>query len=523
IGMYRSTYNVVTGNRVDYNVRGYSHGFFRRGQDSANLLMFEQSSNNIVSGNSMTHGGDGLFLWAGQTTMDNGKGGANDNLFIDNDFSFAPTNGMEATFSRNTFIANRSAGSDYGFWGGYSYDSRVIGNCFSKNRIAIAIEHGQDNVISSNRFDGDSIGIKLWADSIEPSDWGYPKSRDTRSRDYRIDGNWLTNTRIAVQVVRTTPIDSANNGNRASAMLQCDSKAIAHALFDSATKGLASDTKTMMRTALSQTMLSRPEPSVAMRDRSAIVVDEWGPYDWRSPKLWPIDSTRSTSLRLRVLGPNGTWHLVSKSRVASISASSGRVGDTIAVTPQRDSANVDWSVELEYRGEPTVEQNGAKHAAGTPMRFSYSRSEPKNNWHVKFFAWNDSTDFRAKAKAFDALMQRTPIADRFETRLDYFWYRPTVPNVPQAKFAIDARSDVTLPPGTYTIRTISDDAVRVWVDDSLVIDHWTPHESAPAYAPLSGGTHHLRVQYAQIDGWAELRLELLRGLVKGSVGSAGPH
>src|SRR5688572_9207460 len=42
IGLYRSTDNVIVRNRVDYNVRGYSHGFFRRGQDSADLLMFEQ-------------------------------------------------------------------------------------------------------------------------------------------------------------------------------------------------------------------------------------------------------------------------------------------------------------------------------------------------------------------------------------------------------------------------------------------------------------------------------------------------
>ena len=45
------------------------------------------------------------------------------------------------------------------------------------------IEHGQDNVISGNRFLHDSVAIKLWADSIEPSDWGYPKHHDTRSRD----------------------------------------------------------------------------------------------------------------------------------------------------------------------------------------------------------------------------------------------------------------------------------------------------------------------------------------------------
>ncbi len=185
-GLYRSSDNLIAHNHADYNVRGYSHGFYRRGQDSAALLVYEQSCRNVVAYNSMTHSGDGLFLWAGQSTMDTGEGGANDNLFYGNDFSFAPTNGMEATFSRNTFINNLIEGSDHGLWGGYSYDSKIIGNDFRRNRVGIAIEHGQNNDISYNRFTEDSTAVYLWANPIEPSDWGYPKHRDTRSRDYRL-------------------------------------------------------------------------------------------------------------------------------------------------------------------------------------------------------------------------------------------------------------------------------------------------------------------------------------------------
>src|SRR5881396_3356131 len=89
IGLYRSSDNTIVHNRIDYDVRGYSHRFYARGQDSAGLLLYEQSCRNVVAYNSVTHGGDGLFLWAGQSTMDSGTGGANDNLFYGNDFSFA--------------------------------------------------------------------------------------------------------------------------------------------------------------------------------------------------------------------------------------------------------------------------------------------------------------------------------------------------------------------------------------------------------------------------------------------------
>src|SRR6185503_7479002 len=116
IALYRASENTIMHNRVDWCVRGYSHTFYNRGQDSAGILIYEQSNRNVVAFNSVTHGGDGLFLWAGQTTMDSGTGGANDNIFANNDFSWAPTNGMEATFSRNVFVRNRIVGSDHGLW-----------------------------------------------------------------------------------------------------------------------------------------------------------------------------------------------------------------------------------------------------------------------------------------------------------------------------------------------------------------------------------------------------------------------
>src|SRR6266576_3796196 len=119
IGLYRSSDDTIFHNRLDYNVRGYSHGRYTRGQDSADLLLFERSSRNVVALNSMTHGGDGIFLWAGQTTMDSGTGGggANDTLFYGNDVSYATANVVEITFSKNQVIANRAWGSEYGVWG----------------------------------------------------------------------------------------------------------------------------------------------------------------------------------------------------------------------------------------------------------------------------------------------------------------------------------------------------------------------------------------------------------------------
>ena len=211
IGLYRVSNSRIMHNRIDWCVRGYSHGFYNRGQDSAGLLMYEQSSNNTVAYNSVTHGGDGLFLWAGQSTMDTGKGGANDNVFYGNDFSHAPTNGIEATFSRNVFVGNRVEENWHGVWGGYSYQSKWIDNRFSRNTEGMAIEHGQDNVIQGNTFDGDLTAIRLWQNPTQDPNWGYPKNRDTRSRGYRLSANVFRKNKVALDIRNTADVELEPN------------------------------------------------------------------------------------------------------------------------------------------------------------------------------------------------------------------------------------------------------------------------------------------------------------------------
>lgn len=531
IGLYRSSDNLIMHNRVDFDVRGYSDRFYWRGQDSADLLIYEQSCRNVVAYNSMTHGGDGLFLWAGQQTMDTGEGGSNDNLFYENDFSFAPANSIEATFSRNTFARNRAEGSDYGVWGGYSYDSRILDNDFARNRIGVAIEHGQKNEIAGNSFDHHVTAVQLWANKVEPSDWAYPKHHDTRSIGYRITDNRMADQRVALRISDTRESEIANNRIAAaeSAAVMKDTALVS--LHGNDTSGSASRAQAVWprRDRDSSTRLAPPPiagawsalgDSLARRDRSAMIVTEWGPYDWQSPLLWPVDSSRRTPLPLRVLGPAGRWRVVGRRGIAALSNSSGAVGDTIAVTPAPGAD--DWRLELEYRGGAVVSPRGEKSAAGAPYRFSYERFTPTMSWNVAFYAWSDSTDPRAKPGAFTELAKQTPLATQQPPRLDYLWYSPTVTGVPRSKFAVIATSSVVLAPGTYTLRSISDDAVRVWIDGRLAIDDWTPHESVVDAAPLRGGRHDLRVEYYQVDGWTELRVDIVRGVQRPG-GSPGPH
>jgi len=255
------------------------------------------------------------------------------------------------------------------------------------------------------------------------------------------------------------------------------------------------------------------------RDRSAIIVDEWGPYDWRSPKLWPVDSGRGASIRLRVLGPAGSWRVVGRRGIATLSVDRGQVGDTVTVTP---SAANDWALTLEYRGTAVVSPRGARTAAGRPYRFSYGCFDPLGGWRLSVFPWTDAEDPRTHPDAFAALLRGAPALSFDRSRLDMMWYRPMIAGVPAAKWAAAATTAFVLDSGRYTLRTVSDDGVRVWLDGKAVIDDWIAHESRIDNTPIATGRHVLRVEYYQVDGWTELRVDVLRGRQR-SVGSPGPH
>ncbi len=515
IGLYRANGNTIMHNKVDWCVRGYSDGFYNRGQDSAGILMYEQSSRNLVAYNSVTHGGDGLFLWAGQSTMDTGQGGANDNVFYGNDFSYAPANGIEATFSRNTFYGNRVDECWHGVWGGYSFDSWFANNRFARNQEGIAIEHGQDNRITDNTFDGDDTAVHLWKNATQDPAWGYPKRRDTRSRDYDVSGNSFIRNKTALKIHETQNVRLVNNTFR-------DVETVATLTGDTRNLGIGEEIKVPLRSR--QTMdVTLPDPlpggmdakladDSPLRNRRSIVVDEWGPYDWKSPKLWPEGRSDVTPMRLRVLGPPGEWTLESV-RGATVTPSNGRVPGIVTVTLDEWRAP-DMDLRLTYRGERVTTPRGEVIPAGTPYTFSYARFFVPIAWQIQWVALEPAFVPDKDPEAFARAAKDRPFKTETRDRIDFISGGELIPGAPRDHVGAVATASVTLPSGAYTLRTISDDGIRVWVDDALVIDRWTVHESAVDTAPIGGGAHRLRVEYFEHTGVAEWRVDVVKGTLK---------
>jgi nitrous oxidase accessory protein NosD len=519
VGLYRVSESTIMHNRIDWCVRGYSHGFYNRGQDSAGLLMYEQSSDNIVARNSVTHGGDGLFLWAGQSTMDTGKGGSNDNLFFANDFSHAPTNGIEATFSRNRFIDNRVEDSWHGVWGGYSYGSLWSSNQFARNAEAMAIEHGQDNLIAGNTFDGDDTAIRLWQNATQDPNWVYAKVRDTRSRGYRIEENDFQRHTVALDLRDTADVRLWDNSFTESGERIKRTGAtpgfqeLQHApdprdIEDDLPAGFEGGIDPMIKAG-------------ERRGRHTLIVDEWGPYDWKSPKLWPVlDSDGKLPFQrrpkaagvfdgpvsLNVHGPAGTWRLI-RARGATVRPAQGTVGDVLSVTPAAGSV-IDYDITLSYVGGAVTSPRGAVTPAGRPYTFRYSRFFAPIDWRLRFFAYPEGLSLSKDPRPFATLLSGSPLKTVTADRIDYLSGGEIEPGVPRDRFAFVAEGTANLPPGDYRLQVISDDGVRVWVDGKLALDAWAPHESRVDSVQLSGGRRRLKVEYYEATGWAEIRLDI---------------
>ena len=515
LGMYRCSDNKVCYNRIIFNVRGYSHGAYNRGQDSAGILVYEQSNNNLFYKNAVTHGGDGFFLWAGQTTMDTGKGGCNDNVLLDNDFSYAPTNGIEATFSRNKFIHNRVFECDHGIWGGYSYETDISNNQFRYNRIAIAIEHGLNNRIHHNLFYEDKQAIRLWSNKTQPLDWGYAKYRDTRSADYTIAGNSFNKNALVYDITRTDSLQIFDN--RVSL---CD----VEYKIDSTVTAIDTSFNEALMYQLSEDyqpnipVIQNPKDpfkgSGKLAGRKNIMITKWGPYDFRYPLIWNTNPTdTSGQMQFQVLGPTGKWKILYAKGVKNISLKNGSFPSTFTADKVKGEGT-DIQIVAEYKGGKYTDQWGRVVSAGKPSRFTFRKFFQPIDFAVKWYAL-DTIDFK-DSNAVSALAAQTPFKTSKVNQLNYAWWGGIKSGDQQyLKFLTVAEGKATMNEGKYELRVSWDDAVRVYVDGKLIINEWNPAQNQFDESPnrkaiiqLNKGVHHFKVEHVELGSFATLSLQL---------------
>jgi hypothetical protein len=86
---------------------------------------------------------------------------------------------------------------------------------------------------------------------------------------------------------------------------------------------------------------------------------------------------------------------------------------------------------------------------------------------------------------YSGLSFGTFVTTRIDASVNFSWSGSPVANVPADNFSVRWTGAIVAPvTGIYTFSTVSDDGVRLWVGNQLLVDNWTDH---PATTNTSGG------------------------------------
>jgi parallel beta-helix repeat protein len=526
IALWRCSGNVISRNAVDFCVRGYSHGVYNRGQDSAGLFVFEQNNENVFAENSVTHGGDGFFGFAGREALgETGqhppewykRRGNSDNLLIDNDLSYAPAHGIENTFSfGNKYLRNRIAGNAIcGVWAGYSRETLIAQNQFEGNgemgygleRGGVNIDHGGDNLVISNSFLRNKCGVHLWGGAnpdFEKRGWakanGYASTGsviagndfegDTVAFHFRGPGQVVLGRNRLQQVATEMTAEPAYQVTRDEQRPVEAVRVPAYQVFGK-----------------KRPVGARPE----LRGRENIIMTEWGPWDHVTPLVRIVHSAGATALFEVLKLPTA---------VVGVEALGGQVrAELAAIAGKPDASQVTvralqpgvhpYVLKVRARNEPLAELRGTLVAA---------------QWQATFFKWPAEIDPRKDLEGYRKLAQGPTAvpAALDELSLRYGMRGPsdlaisdqvTAAKLGREHFGMIARTRLPLAKGSWDLGTLSDDGVRVAVDGKAVIENWTwhgPTRDAGKLVLEADKTVEIVVEHFEIDGYAVLEFSIAR-------------
>ncbi len=131
---------------------------------------------------------------------------------------------------------------------------------------------------------------------------------------------------------------------------------------------------------------------------------------------------------------------------------------------------------------PAAPSSGAP-ATAAPVRTPVPSNPPPGPWQGEYFTGQDFT--------------QKPALTRTDAAIDFNWgvAAPTS-ELPVDKFAVRWTGDFTFEEGRYRFSTTTDDGVRLYVDDKLLIDSWRAMRGTrSATADLTAGAHAVRVEY----------------------------
>ena len=102
-------------------------------------------------------------------------------------------------------------------------------------------------------------------------------------------------------------------------------------------------------------------------------------------------------------------------------------------------------------------------------------------------------------------LRGTPVLTRWDRTIDFRWWGGAPhPLVGDDNFSVRWTRDIPFAAGNYRFNATMDDGMRVWINNQLIIDSWTPSQehtvSVDRFIPA--GTHSFRVEHFEAGGQA---------------------
>jgi len=141
------------------------------------------------------------------------------------------------------------------------------------------------------------------------------------------------------------------------------------------------------------------------------------------------------------------------------------------------------------QGTHNIRMEYYERTMGAVAMLSWERADQFPDWKAEYF--NNPN------------LQGSPVLVRNEASINYNWGAGSpAPGLPNDNFSARWTRRVSLDGGDHVLRVRSDDGVRVWVDNNLVVDRWQDGDSGWIEEDhnVSSGIHEIRVEYYERTG-----------------------
>ena len=199
----------------------------------------------------------------------------------------------------------------------------------------------------------------------------------------------------------------------------------------------------------------------------------------------------SSGLNVRS-GPSTAYPIIRQLRRGATMTVLGQSADTYWLYVRLPDGLLGWVAKYytDYRGAPPVAT-----PTGAPSPQTPAPPPPASRWVGEYFNNMD--------------LSGEPALTRMDYSLNFNWgYGSPAPQIQVNHFSARWEQPVYFPGGTFRFFADTDDGVRIYVDDVLIIDQW--HVSSgvvfTADRTLTRGTHIVRVEYFENTQLANIRV-----------------